>query len=589
MSDETPKPEQDVQIRKKDTTEAPETTEQVQPAAEPEATAKAQPVGRTRVAYAEGFEPTTKSATSNGAAKAAETPDTTSGVAPEEEDVTTDDFAAMFDAQGASVPQRKRYNVGDRIKGTIEHIDTSYIYVDMGGRGEGRASRAQFTNSEGELAVSLGDSVDFYVLAIKPDGIALGKHLDDRDSGIFAIEQAMESGLPIQGRVTEKNKGGFEVEVLNTTAFCPRSQIDLYNSDDADQYVGQTYNFRVIDVRDGGRSVVVSRAALMREEAEQRREETMKNLQEGSVLSGIVRSTSEYGAFVDLGGIDGLVHISEMSWGALDKPSDLVKEGDSVDVKILKMETRENGQIRISLSMKQAQKDPWEEVNANFSAGDEVEGTVVRLTHFGAFVELSTGIDGLVHISEMSWKRIGKPSDLVSVGDSVKVKIKDIDVIKRRISLSMREAKADPWDDIETKFGLGQEVEGTVEKVEDFGAFIDLGDGVTALLPRSEMDLSSQNTPQSAYRKGQVIKARVLNVEPERRRMALSTKKSQDEIIASGGSKPQRSNRGGSGGGGGGRGRQDNRGGGRKERAPSVTKSEGTESLGTFADLFKKK
>lgn len=573
MSDETSKEETQNQTLEGAQVQ---TTESKEASASPEYSAKAQEDNkRTRVAYAEGFEPTAQvkqsgDATEKKPVQTAE--DMTASALPEAGDVTTDDFAAMFEGAASATPVQRRYDVGDQVQGMVEHIDTNYIFVDMGGRGEGRASRAQFTNEEGELEIALGDQYTFYILAIKADGIVLGKHLDDRDSGVFAVEQAMEAGLPVQGKVTGTNKGGFDVEVLGVTAFCPRSQIDLYASDDADIYINQTFEFRVIDVRDGGRNVVVSRSALMREAAEARRAETMELIKPDAVLTGVVRSISDYGAFVDLGGIDGLVHISELTWGTISHPNEVVTEGQQVDVKILSIEEREKG-TRISLSIKQAGGDPWDDVNASFAVGQDVEGTVVRLTHYGAFVELKAGVDGLVHISEISWKRVSKPSDVLSVGEKVTVKIKDIDLAKRRLSLSMREAKGDPWSKIEEKYAVGQKVEGQVEKVEDFGAFIVVEEGVTALLPRSEMALSGNATPRTAYRQGQDVSAFVLRVESDRRRMALTTKEDAQGESA----RPQRQQSS----------NKKNKGN-NKNKKQQQSKGGQQESFGTLADLFKK-
>ena len=446
---------------------------------------------------------------------------------------TTDDFAALFEGGGeTSVPKRLSFEVGEKIEGPVTHIDSTYIYVDIGTRGEARAPRAQYIDKQGELEVEVGGTHEFFVLRFTRDGIELGKHLDTKEAGLGAIEEAQSSGVPLQGRVTSKNKGGFVVDVNGVEAFCPVSQIDLHNSDDLDVYIGQTFRFRVMEVRDGGRSVVVSRAALLREEAEAAREETMARLKPGEIVTGVVRSIMDFGAFVDLGGVDGLVHISEMGWGTIDTPQDVVKEGETVEVKILDMEAIRGKRPRIGLSMKQAQEDPWERVNTALHVGKIVQGSVVRTAPFGAFVELLHGIDGLVHISELSWDHVRRVENIVSVGDVVEVEVLDIDMARQRIGLSMKNAKGDPWKEIAKDYPIGAEVTGVVEKTEDFGVFINVGQGVTALLPRSEMNLGQNETPHTRARQGAPLTARVLSVEPANRRMAL-TLKSGDEATES--------------------------------------------------------
>ncbi len=446
------------------------------------------------------------------------------------EDVTTDDFAAMFEGSGFDAPSRRRVELGDQIEGKIVHIDKAFVFVDLGGRGEGRAPRAQYVDEQGELTVAVGEVRSFYVIKFTREGVVLGEQLDASGAGIEALEQAEASGLPLEGRVASRNKGGYVVEFGGAEAFCPISQIDLYRveEDDLDQYIGKSYRFKVIEMRDGGRSAVVSRAALLREEAAERKKETMAKLQVGEIIEGTVRNIRDFGAFVDLGGLDGLVHVSELSWGGVDKPADVVSVGDRVEVKILEIEDRDGKDPRIGLSIKQAQSDPWDTVNEKFHVGQRTSGKVVRTAHFGAFVEIDNGLDGLVHVSEISWERVARPDEVVKVGDRVEVEILDIDVARRRIGLSMKALSGDPWAEAVKDFPVGSEITGAVEKVEDFGAFIALGAGVTALLPRSEMGLGRAQTPHSAYKVGAVVSAKVLSVEPERRRMALTVREDAD-------------------------------------------------------------
>ncbi|MEC9440505.1 MAG: S1 RNA-binding domain-containing protein [Myxococcota bacterium] len=508
-------------------------------------------------------------------------------VAPEpvrtfNDSVTTDDFAALFEEAGASASPSSRYfEVGERVEAVVTHIDSSSVYVDLGGRNEARAPRAHYIDEEGNLEINVGETHEFFVLGFK-GGIQLGKHLDAGQQGVGALEDAQASGVPMLGRVTSKNKGGFVVDISGIETFCPVSQIDLYNAEDLDVYVGQTFNFKVMEVRDGGRSIVVSRAALLREEADRQRGETMAKLAPGEILSGVVRSISDFGAFVDLGGVDGLVHISELSWGNVDKPADVVSEGQTVEVKVLDIEQRDGKRPRISLSMKQAQEDPWGTINEKFHVGMTTRGSIVRTAPFGAFVEIAPGIDGLVHVSEMSWDHVRQPSDVVDVGQVVDVQILDIDLVRQRISLSMKAAEGDPWSDIDEKYPIGSEVTGHVEKIEDFGVFVSLEGGITALLPRSEMDLGRGETPHSKSRIGHDVTARVLSIEKGRRRMALSLRSGEEIEESADTREPRGNNRGGGGG-------------KSSDRAPrdsgprSYSDSSSGGFGGTFGDLFKKK
>ena len=470
---------------------------------------------------------------------------------------TTQDFAALFEAQG-DVPQRREIAVGDKLTAPVTHIDAHYVFVDLGGKGEARASRAQYSDPEGNLQVEVGQEIEFFILRFTSQGVEIGKQLDTRQSGVAALEEAQASGLPVQGKVKSKNKGGFVIDIAGTEAFCPLSQIDLRNAEDLDVYLNQTFPFRVTEVREGGKNIVVSRAALLREQERERRAEVMGRIKVGETLKGAVRSISDFGAFVDLGGIDGLVHVSEMSWGNVGKPSDVVKEGQMVEVKILEIEDRKGKRgPRISLSMKQVQEDPWSTVAQSFYEGQQVEGKVVRVAQFGAFVELQPGVDGLVHVSEMSWEHVKRPSDVVSLGDVVAAQILTIDPNRQRISLSMKAVAGDPWSDIESAYAVGQEVQGVVEKIEDFGVFVSLGQGITALLPRSEMDLAGDQTPHTRLRQGQDVTTKVLRIEPDKRRMALSLR---DDISQS------TDSRGGYDGGGNDRGGNDRGGNDRGSR-----------------------
>ena len=444
---------------------------------------------------------------------------------------TMEDFEAMLNADASNLPKRRSFDVGDVVEGTIMSIGR-HIFVDLGDRYEGVASHDGYLDDDGNLTLNVGDTLKFYVLSLR-GGIQLGKEMEG-GQGVEAVEIAFESGVPMKGRVTATNKGGFEIDLGGVPAFCPISQIDLAFTEDPNVHVGETYSFKVTDVREGGRTVVVSRAQLMRDERDAARGETLAKLEPGMRVEGTVTRVADFGAFVDLGGIEGLVHISQLSHGTIDKASDVVKEGDVVEVEVLNIEPPVGDrQMRIGLSMKAAQEDPWLKVNDKFTIGQKLTGTVVRIAPFGAFVELSPGLDGLVHVSQMSWERhVATPGDVVSLGQKVAVEIQDIDILRQRISLSMKDVESDPWATISERFALESEVTGVVENIEDFGVFISLGGGVSALLPRSEMTLPRDATPHRLFTVGKEATATVLNIDVDRRRMALTQRSEADRAAA---------------------------------------------------------
>ena len=443
------------------------------------------------------------------------------------EEASLSDFEAMM-AESGDVPDQRAFDVGDKVEGRVMSIGEAWIYVDLGGSTEGLARRRVYEDDDGNLTLKVGDAHTFYVTSIEDGTIMLGHQLGTREASLDAIRAAHATGAPIEGRVAATNKGGFDVVVGGINAFCPISQIELGYCEEPDVHIGNTYRFRVIEIREDGRTVVVGRSDLLAEEAEEAAKRLMERIGEGQVVRGKVTRVTDFGAFVDLGGVEGLVHVSELGYGHVDDPSEVVSEGDEVEVEILRVEETDRGP-RIGLSMKATMTDPWSEVAEKLHEGQRLTGTVVRLESFGAFVEVLPGIEGLVHVSEMSWeKHVKRPSDVVSVGEQIVVEVQSIDLVNRRISLSMKAAEGDPWHEVTDRYEVGMEVEGVVENVEDFGAFVRLGSGVTALLHKSEMNLPQGATPLRRYQPGQEVTARVLGIEPKRRRMSLTTRSAED-------------------------------------------------------------
>jgi small subunit ribosomal protein S1 len=444
--------------------------------------------------------------------------------APEE---PQEDFGALLDAS-ETAQAATRVQAGDKVQGRIVHIGDDNLFVDLGAKMEGWISRGEFTDADGNLTVAAGDTIEAYVVEDSAAGVHLSKALGQASEAYEALRTAWESGVPVEGAVTGVNKGGYDVQVLGQRAFCPMSQIDLHFTDKPETHVGQTYTFKVIGLDQKGKriNIKLSRQELLKAERADKQRATLATLEEGQVREGTVRSVQPFGVFVDLGGVDGLIHVSELSWNRVGDPNELVQVGQSVTVKVLRIEDAGRGpdKMRISLSMKAAQESPWDAVGDRFVEGQEYTGTVVRLESFGAFIQLDQGLDGLVHVSELSHRRIAHPREVVRVGDQVQVKILSIDFERERISLSLKELQADPWAEATQRYPEGAEVEGTVEKVERFGVFVRLEAGLTALLPQSELNTEPGRDPGLDFKAGDQVTARILAVDPERRRLTLTRK-----------------------------------------------------------------
>ena len=435
-----------------------------------------------------------------------------------------EDFEALFEAsqQQSDAGVGAHVSPGEVVKGHIVSIGRETVFVDLGGKSEGCLSIVELQDEDGELTAQVGDEVEAYVISVR-DGVQLSKALAKSAQDAELLQTAFDEKIPVEGTVSGVNKGGVEVQVAGNRAFCPVSQLDLDFVPDPSVYVGQTFQF-VIQRMEGGKrpNIVLSRRVLLEAEKAEKAAETRKLVVEGALLKGKVRNIRDFGAFVDLGGLDGLVHVSELSWERVSDPKDVVKIGDEVEVKVLKADWEKG---RISLSMREAQPDPWASGADRFSPGTDVPGTVVRLADFGAFVEIGPGMDGLVHLSELSWKRVQRAEDVLSPGQSVTVRILEVDPARRRISLSLKQATGDdPWATAAASFPAGKVVEGTVEKIESFGVFVELAPGLTGLLPVSESDTERGSDLRRHFPIGSKVTAKVLSVSPDERRLSLSRK-----------------------------------------------------------------
>jgi small subunit ribosomal protein S1 len=416
---------------------------------------------------------------------------------------------------------------GEVVRGRVVEVRDSEVLVDIGYKSEGTIAMEEFRHA-GTLP-KVGDEIEVY-LESKEDSeglIVLSKDKADKIKVWDAISKSHDSGTPVEGKVVEVVKGGLSVDV-GVRAFLPGSQVDLRPVKNLASMLGQIIRAKVIKLNRRRGNVVLSRRAVLEEEREEKRKHTLSVLSEGMVLTGAVKNITDYGAFIDLGGIDGLLHVTDMSWGRVGHPSEIFQIGDQVEVVVLHFD-RETG--RVSLGYKQKSSDPWAVVDERYPVGAKAQGRVVSLTNYGAFVELEPGVEGLVHVSEMSWtRRVRHPSKLVNVGDMVDVMVLDVNKATKRISLGMKQVEADPWATIDERYKPGERVEGKVRNLTDFGAFVELEPGVDGLLHISDMSWTRNiGHPSEILKKGQSIETQILNVDRDSKRISLGLKQIQPD------------------------------------------------------------
>ena len=423
----------------------------------------------------------------------------------------------------------KRFAEGEVVTGRIISVDKDHVLVDIGYKSEGQIRIHEFRDENGNIVVKTGDSVEVMVewwddenevVILSKEKAAKVKVWDD-------IKKAHDNDEVIQGIILARVKGGFSVDV-GVQAFLPGSQADLRPIRNLDEMVGKTFNFKVLKYNRKRSNIVLSRRALLEQERETKRSATLTTIHEGKVLSGIVKNLTEYGVFVDLGGVDGLLHITDISWGRVKHPSELFKVGDEITVKVLNLDVEKE---RVSLGMKQLSQDPWISAVEKYPIGARINGKVVSLTDYGAFVELEEGIEGLIHVSEMSWTRkVRHPSKIVSIGDMVEAIVLDIKPENRRISLGMKQIAPNPWDVISEKYPVGTTIEGKIKNITDFGIFIGIDEGIDGLVHISDISWTKRiKHPSEIYKKGDVIQAIVLDIEKDNERFSLGIKQLQPD------------------------------------------------------------
>jgi small subunit ribosomal protein S1 len=408
-----------------------------------------------------------------------------------------------------------------QISGTVVAVSAEFVFVDIGYKTEGVLPAALFENTK--EAVAPGDKLQVSVKGRNEEGYyELSRLRVEQPKDWTALEKAFEEKSVIVGTVTAVVKGGLSVDV-GVRAFMPGSRSGARDAAEMENLVGQEIRCRIIKLDATEEDVVVDRRAVAEEEDRSTKERRYSEISEGDIVSGTVRSLTDYGAFVDIGGVDGLLHISDIAWSRIEKPADVLTVGQQVEAKVLKVEPAGK---RISLGMKQLQPHPWDAVAGKYTAGERIRGKVTRVTDFGAFVELEPGIEGMVHLSEMSWaKKVRKPGDMVKAGDVVEVMILGVNVAERRMSLGLKQTLGDPWADAPAKFTAGSQVEGPVTSFTKFGAFVQLADGIEGMIHVSEISAEKRiERPQDVLRPGQVVKAKVLDVDKEKRQIKLSMK-----------------------------------------------------------------
>ncbi|MCA9472271.1 MAG: 30S ribosomal protein S1 [Nitrospirales bacterium] len=438
-------------------------------------------------------------------------------VSEEPEQLDREALAALYEETFRNIEE------GTITEGRVVNIQRERVVVDIGYKSEGMIPADQFSSEE-LRSLAVNDPVQVYIEQCEDaeGNLLLSKEKADKMKVWEDLEVAHRDDREVEGKVLSRIKGGMMVDI-GVKAFLPGSQIDLTPVRDLDGLVGKTFNFKIIKVNHRRGNVVVSRRALLEETRDKKRQTTLSTLTEGQLITGTVKNITDYGAFLDLGGIDGLLHITDISWGRVGHPSDMFSIGDRIEVLVLKYD-RETG--RISLGLKQKTADPWSKVEEKYPEGSRVPGKVVSLTDYGAFVELEPGVEGLVHVSEMSWTHeVRHPSRVVSIGDQIESQVLHVDQQSRKISLGMKQTAPNPWDVIEAKYPEGTHIEGKVKSVTDFGAFIGLDEGIDGLIHISDMSWTKHiKHPSELFKKGQSVQAVILRIDKDKERLSLGYK-----------------------------------------------------------------
>ena len=435
-----------------------------------------------------------------------------------EQTTNGESFAALYEQSVREVKE------GEVVSGTVVAIDDDHVQVDVGFKSEGLVDSWEFMDEDGTLLVKPGETVEVLVESTEDEEgrIVLSKEKADRVRLWNEISKAYDEDRAVEGTIISRVKGGLAVDI-GVKAFLPGSQVDLRPIRNLEDMLGKKLDFKIIKFNQRRGNIVLSRRVLLEKERKKMREETLGQLSEGQIVDGVIKNITDYGAFIDLGGIDGLLHVTDMSWGRVNHPSELFQVGEEIKVKVLKFDAETE---RVSLGLKQIQPDPWVDASMRYPIGKRVNGKVVALTDYGAFLELEAGIEGLIHVSEMSWtKRVKHPSKVVSIGDQVDAVVLDVDEGNRKISLGMKQIEPNPWDVIEEKYPIGTKVSGQVRNITNFGVFVGLEEGVDGLVHVSDISWTEQiKHPSEKFQKGDEIEAVVLKIDKENEKFSLGIK-----------------------------------------------------------------
>ncbi|MDR3749482.1 MAG: 30S ribosomal protein S1 [Acidobacteriota bacterium] len=449
-----------------------------------------------------------------------------------EKEPSMEDFATALETFEQEQAQTEAaLNEEQIITGTVLKVTPQYVVVDIGYKSEGVVPLAELQDHEGNVTVQRGDEI----AVMREPGhteegyIHLSHEKAQRLKAWDDIEKAFNNKASVKARVIDRIKGGLTVDIMGARAFLPGSQVDLRPVRNLDGLKGHEIEVRIIKLNKKRGNIVASRKQLLEEEQSEKRGKTIEHMHEDAIMTGTVKNLTDYGAFVDLGGIDGLLHITDMSWGRLTHPRDLVQVGDQIQVKVLKFDREKQ---RVSLGFKQLTPDPWLDASERYPIGAHVKGRVISVTDYGAFIELEQGIEGLVHVSEMTWsKRMKHPSKLVNVADQVEAVVLNVNPTERRISLGLKQLESNPWESLHEKFPVGAVVEGKVRNLTDFGAFIEIEDGIDGLVHVSNLSWTKRvKHPSEVLKKGDKVKAIVLAIEPDQRRLSLGVKQLQPDV-----------------------------------------------------------
>src|SRR5882757_3611129 len=438
-------------------------------------------------------------------------------------------FAALFEATEATGVEIG--GEGQIVSGTVVQVHHDSVIVDIGGKSEGVISKSEFVDAGGTFSVKVGDRVDVFIESRESDDglISLSKEKADKMKVWDEISAACERDEIIEGTISQRVKGGLSVTMRGgVKAFLPGSQVDLRPIRNLEKLIGQTYQFKVIKFNKKRGNIVLSRRVLLERERDQMKQKTLQTLEEGMTVTGTIKNLTEYGAFVDLGGIDGLLHITDMSWGRVNHPSEVFKVGDEVTVKVLKYNAETE---RVSLGMKQTQEDPWNHVEEAYPLGKRVRGKVMSLTDYGAFVELEPGVEGLIHVSEMSWtKKVKHPSKLLEMGAEVECQVLEVDSRAKRISLGLKQLEPDPWTLFTDKYKPGDKIGGKVRSLTDYGVFVGIEEGVDGMVHKTDLSWTVKvNNPADLYNKGDDVEAIILSINHDEKKVSLGVKQLWDD------------------------------------------------------------